>query len=139
MYGIRGMVAMASTAQDRRWTLPEIAKETNAPEAFMGKIMQQLVKARLVSSVKGHGGGFALAASSRKRLTLADVVRVIDGDALFQGCALGFDKCDDRRPCPIHVQMIAIRHHLSVGLSRTRIEALGEQLAQGELFMRTKR
>jgi len=37
-------------------------------------------------------------------LTLADIVRAIDGDELFTQCILGLPGCGEDKPCPIHDQ-----------------------------------
>lgn len=139
MYAIRAMVLIASSGKDDpRWTLVRIARETGAPEAFMGKILQQLVRAGLLSSVKGPGGGFDIPSARKRGLKLGEVVSVIDGDALFTGCALGFPKCDERKPCPIHQQVVQVREQLRSVLGDTRIKDLGVGLEEGEVFLRGK-
>ena len=139
MYAIRATVLMAS-GRDRnaRWTLGEIAEETGSPEAFMAKILQKLVHAALISSVKGPGGGFELTAQRARTLKLGEVVSAIDGDALLNGCALGFPKCDARRPCPIHDQVVQVRERLGSVLASTRIKDLGAELEEGSAFLKGK-
>lgn len=139
MYAIRAMALMATSGRnDPRWTLGRIAKETGAPEAFMGKILQQLVHAGLLRSVKGPGGGFDIAPERVKDLKLGEVVSVIDGSALFEGCALGFPKCDNKRPCPIHHQVVKVREDLRNVLGAARIKELGSALEGGEAHLRSK-
>ena len=105
----------------------------------MGKILQQLVHAGLLVSVKGPGGGFQLPPGPGPKVALGEVVRAIDGDRLFSGCALGFDQCDGRKPCPIHPQMTQLRERLTVILGNTSIQHLGEGIHSGRLFLRKKR
>lgn len=33
-------------------------------------------------------------------MNLADIVRAIDGDQIFNGCGLGFQQCNAQNPCP---------------------------------------
>ncbi len=115
-----------------------IVKETGAPGAFMAKVLQKLVHAGVITSVKGHGGGFGLDMEREKPVTLGDVVKASDGDALFAGCALGFPKCDERTPCPIHDQVMRVRQDLQSILADTPMAELGEQLTKGESFLRAK-
>lgn len=59
MYAIRATVLLASDeAKGVRWTLSAIVEETGAPEAFMASILRKLVRAGILRSVKGPGGGF---------------------------------------------------------------------------------
>lgn len=139
MYAIRAVVLIAATSErGERARLPMIVKETGAPGAFLAKVLQKLVHAGVITSVKGHGGGFGLDVERKEPVTLGDVVKAIDGDALFAGCALGFPTCDERTPCPIHDQVMRVRQDLQGILADTPINELGEQLASGASFLRAK-
>ena len=139
MYAIRASVLMASRQEiKQRWTLGMIARDTGAPEAFMAKILQKLVHAGILCSVKGPGGGFEIEPAKAKVLRLGEVVSAIDADALFNGCALGFPTCDSRKPCPIHVQVVQVRERLRNVLGSTLIRDLGKELDDGTAFLRGK-
>ncbi len=139
MYGIRAVALVASqNTESTRWNLRRIVAETGAPEAFMAKVLQQLVHAEILVSVKGPGGGFEMDPARRGALKLGDVVQAIDGDSLFSGCALGFPKCDARRPCPIHDQVMQVRERLQKVLASTRIDDLGSELDHGAAFLKAK-
>lgn len=139
MYAIRALVLMASTPNSTaRWTLGRIVSGTGAPEAFMAKVLQKLVHAGIIASVKGPGGGFALAPQRARTLKLADVVTAMDGDTLFKGCALGFPKCDENRPCPIHDQVVLVRERLKGVLANALIKDLGRDLEEGHAFLKGK-
>jgi Rrf2 family protein len=139
MYAIRAVVLMA-TLHDHpgRWTLRAVVERTGAPEAFMAKILSKLAQAGIIDSVKGPGGGFMLTPERADKLRLEEVVRTIDGDALFSGCALGFPRCDARKPCPIHDQVVQVRDRLHQLLTDTRIADLGHELEEGHTFLRGK-
>lgn len=122
-----------------RWNLERIVQGTDAPPSFMAKVLQQLVHAGMVESTKGPGGGFSLSPEIAAGLRLKDVVVAIDGDFLLAGCALGFPKCDARKPCPVHDEMTLIRERLDAMLSSTEIQRLGAELLAGEVFLRNKR
>src|SRR5690606_729159 len=85
-----------------RLSIPEIAKEIDAPLAFTGKILQTLVREEIISSIKGPNGGFYIDPKA-KPVVLGDIVNAIDGnDDVLHTCALGLKVCSDRFPCPIH-------------------------------------
>lgn len=115
-----------------------IVEQTGAPEAFMAKILQKLVHVGILRSVKGPGGGFEIEPSKGHTLQLSEVVRAIDDDALFSGCALGFPRCDSRKPCPIHHQVEQVRERLKGVLATTRIRDLGRELDDGSAFLKGK-
>lgn len=139
MYAIRATVLIASHgAGDRRWTLSAIVAGTGAPVAFMAKILLKLVRADILRSVKGPGGGFSMDPDRAKNLRLGDVVTAIDNDHLFAGCALGFDSCDAKKPCPIHEQVEAVRERLHGVLASTLVKDLGRELHDGKAFLKGK-
>lgn len=139
MYAIRATVLLC-TEEDAsvHWPLARIAKGTGAPEAFMGKVLQQLVHAGIVDSVKGPRGGFAITARKKATLQLGEVVTAIDDDGLFKGCALGFPRCDERKPCPVHDQVVIVRERLKNVLGATLITDLGADLKEGSTFLQGK-
>lgn len=137
MYAIRAVVLVASD-QHKRWSLGAITEGTGAPQAFMAKVLQKLVHAGILGSVKGHGGGFALAPGKAAALKLGTVVSAIDGDSLFRGCALGFPHCDDRKPCPVHDQVVHVRAGLRGILADTLITDLGHVLHEGGTHLKAK-
>lgn len=137
MYAIRAVVLVASD-RSKRWSLGAITDGTGAPEAFMAKVLQKLVHAGILVSTKGHGGGFELPVRRAAALRLGAVVSAVDGDALFSGCALGFPKCDDLKPCPVHDQVVRVRAGLKGILADTLMADLGHGLHEGDSFLKDK-
>jgi Rrf2 family iron-sulfur cluster assembly transcriptional regulator len=101
----------ARQTYSERVGLEEISEAIASPKAFTGKILQQLSRAGLLESVRGRSGGFTL--SKKRKIVLADVVRVIDGEKLLKGCVLGFRACSESRPCPVHHKYKEVRAHLA--------------------------
>lgn len=78
-YGLKIMIALASQeAQDRPMTLREIAAHEKLPLKFLEQIMILLRRADLVESSKGSHGGYKLERSA-KEITLAEIIRAVDG------------------------------------------------------------
>ncbi|MBK8227275.1 MAG: Rrf2 family transcriptional regulator [Flavobacteriales bacterium] len=128
-YAIRGALHIArATANDERATVKDIAKGIGAPEAFTGKVLQQLVHGGLIASMRGPGGGFTLTGSRARSLTLEAIVRCVDGDTMFTRCALGLPQCSDKKPCPVHHRFLEVRSGLHEMLSTTTIGELVERL-----------
>ena len=128
-YGIRAAVHVAHKSQnDERVGLKEIAAAIDSPEAFTGKIMQQLSRNGIVQSVKGPSGGFWMDKKSMKTVSVRDIVEVIDGDKLYTKCGLGLNKCDDAHPCPVHGQYKLIRDKVIEMHSKTLVADLARKL-----------
>jgi len=137
-YGIRAMIFIAQHSKDgARVGIREIAAGIDSPEHFIAKIMQELSRKRVVQSVKGPNGGFFLDDKGRE-CTLAKIVRVLDGDQLFNGCGLGLRQCSEAHPCPIHEEFKKIRQEIGAMLENSRIGEFSEKLDEHQLFLKRK-
>lgn len=133
-HGIKAMIYIATQSSEGRWVkLGDIARYTGSPEAFTAKILGTLSKAGLLESLKGPTGGFVI--KSPHQLSIKSIVQAIDGDRLFNGCALGLQECDAEKPCPMHNQFIAIRDELNNVLENTKLEELATGLQSGTSFL----
>ena len=81
--------------------IKEIAAAIRANEHTVGKLLQTLVKQKVINSAKGPSGGFYISREQQKQPVMA-IIEAIDGDALFTECGLGLSKCSAAHPCPIH-------------------------------------
>ncbi|HEX6143521.1 MAG TPA: Rrf2 family transcriptional regulator [Geminicoccaceae bacterium] len=73
----------------------DIARRLQLPRRYLEQVMQQLVRAGILRGVRGPRGGYRLA-RERRRVSVADVVRVVRGieeppshDELGSASALG--------------------------------------------------
>lgn len=79
----------------------EIAQYINASEHTVSKILQNLVRQKILNSIKGPTGGFYITPEQQEQ-PIITIVDTIDGKDLFEKCGLGLGKCSSIRPCPIH-------------------------------------
>src|SRR5680860_1548563 len=98
------------------------------------KILQALARQGIISSAKGPNGGFYIE-KEQEKLTLLELVEVIDGDQIFEGCGLGLKICSEVNPCPIHNQFKSIRDQLKAMLWTTSIKDLAAVLKKGTVFL----
>lgn len=84
-YGLRAMVYLARNRGVRLITLHEISSAMHTPPFLLGRIMQRLVRADLLVSMKGHHGGFRLHREPPD-ITVADMVLAIDGPFQMFDC-----------------------------------------------------
>ncbi|MDZ7806509.1 MAG: Rrf2 family transcriptional regulator [Gracilimonas sp.] len=85
----------------------------------------------LLESMKGPNGGFKLS-KKPEDIALIEVIEAIDGLGVFTQCGIGFKKCSDKHPCPIHHEYKKVRdkiHHL---FKDKTLKELTEDVERGE-------
>lgn len=136
-YGLKASIYIASNSYDgKRVSLKEIAEKIDSPEAFTAKILQDLVRHKIIGSVKGAYGGFEIAKKDIASIQLSQIVNAIDGDGIYQGCGLGLNVCDENHPCPVHDQFKTIRNQLKDMLENTNLEQLALDIKSGVSFLK---
>lgn len=120
-YALRGILYVARMKEEcRKVQVDEIAGQLSVPKHFLGKILQQVVKAGLLKSTKGPHGGFSLAEETLV-MPLIKLVEITDGIDQFSMCVLKLKYCDGINPCPLHNEMEQIRGNVLTILTGTTI------------------
>ena len=102
-YAIRALGYLASRADKTPATTAEVSAEAGVPQAYVAKIFQCLVRAQILDSKSGPGGGYFFRVEPSK-LTLLGVIRALDdlSQSPLTKCVMGQTKCNDKDPCPLH-------------------------------------
>lgn len=136
-YGIKASTYIAlQSLEMNRVSLKEIASEIDSPIAFTAKILHKLAKNDILESVKGPYGGFQIKKERIDSIKLANIVAAIDGDNIYNGCALGLDKCNALQPCPLHEKFVGIRGDLKKMLENTSLYEVATGLEVGLTFLK---
>lgn len=136
-YGIKASTYIAQQSlDDKRVSLKEIASKVDSPVAFTAKVLHQLAKHNILISVKGPSGGFEISKEKLDSIKLNEIVYALDGDAVYKGCALGFNECNAIKPCPLHNKFVGIRDELREMLQNTSLHDLAEGLNEGLSFLK---
>ena len=78
-YALRALIVLASAFENKETlTLRQISERDELPFKFLEQIMIGLKGAKLVQSMKGKHGGYALSRNP-KEITLGEIIRVVDG------------------------------------------------------------
>ncbi len=133
-YAIRGLSELAMRSEHDPVLLADLVQGTDLPKEFLAKVFQRLVKAGLLNSAKGRGGGFSLARSASE-ISMMDVLVALEGQQHFGGCVLGLDRCNDQMPCPQHELYKPVRHRLRDYLTSTSVADLAIALREKKLVM----
>lgn len=117
--------------------LKKISESQQVPLHFLGKVLQQLVKHRILNSVKGPNGGFTLNISPDK-FRLMKIVETIDGSDIFDRCGIGLRKCSDQTPCPIHFQYKIVKEKIRDLLTEKTLAELCQDVENGQSIVTYK-
>lgn len=80
--------------------LDEVSESERIPKSFLAKIFQDLVKAGLVKSVRGAGGGFALVKAPAE-ISVLEIIEAIEGKIVFQRCKQLKPDCEHAGGCAL--------------------------------------
>ena len=100
-YALRAMAHMARLPEGQGARAQELSAAADIPTPYLSKILRKLVLAGLLTSRKGHGGGFVLSRPARL-IRFLDILTAADYQANPTSCAFGWGECDPSHPCPLH-------------------------------------
>lgn len=126
-YGIRAALHLAGQPPNTLVPIRTISDELGLPYAFLAKIAQALIGAGLLTSTRGPHGGVALARPA-SQITLEEIVRAIDGPAVFTECVLGLPGCGNRTPCPLHEQWAVARSKAHAMFALSTLASVAERI-----------
>lgn len=92
LIAVHALAALASEPE-RRVLGKDLAAAMGASENHLAKVMQRLVRAELVLSVKGPHGGFRLARDPGA-VTFREAIEAVDGPLTGDFCPFSPDHCD---------------------------------------------
>jgi Rrf2 family protein len=98
-----------------------LAERTQVPRRYLHKVLQDLVRADLVRSQSGPGGGYALARTPAK-ITILDVVNAVAPLERIRHCPLGLPS--HTRLCPLHKELDAVYASTEKALGKVTLAQL---------------
>jgi Rrf2 family cysteine metabolism transcriptional repressor len=110
-YALRAVTFLALNYGKAPVRIHEISKREKIPEKFLEQILLQLRRAGLLESRRGAHGGYLLLRRPEK-VSIADVIRVIDGPLAPIGCVSKWAhvRCEDERKCGLRRVMLEVRN-----------------------------
>ena len=116
-----------------------IAEQEDIPKHFLSKILQQMVEAKILTSLKGPGGGF-LFARDPKEVSLYDVINVYDSLEQNMGdCAIGWNECSGENPCDLHDSFSDLRDHVKEYFVTVNLETFSKVSEKKQCSVNTQK
>jgi Rrf2 family protein len=125
-YGIRSVLYLARQPFDKVSFVNEISEGYKIPRSFLAKILQKLVKAKIVRSYRGVKGGFSLVKHARE-ITVLDVLTAIEGKIAINLCLVDKKKCNFSKHCPTYFLWATVQSKIVETLKKTNFEDLARQ------------
>jgi Rrf2 family protein len=127
-YAVRALIYLAKYSADgTKIGIKKISSDLLIPTPFLGKILQNLVKQKVLVSTKGPNGGFGLGKKTAE-ISLYDIVSIVDGEDFFKVCLIGHHSCAtheaEEKPCPVHSRFGPIRAQLLQFYQDTTLESI---------------
>ena len=125
-YALRALMFMAGALrqEDKKIvTVEDIVAAERLPRVFLRRILQKLAEKRMLSSYKGKSGGFSFAVPPKK-ISLADVIIIFQGEIDLTNCFLKGRICPNRSACKIRKKIKTINSNVIEKLDGITIEEL---------------
>lgn len=130
-YAIRAVLYMSRQPVGEIIYKKDICKAQDITPAFLTKILQPLIKAGIVGSQRGVGGGFYLARDPAE-ITLLDIIDSQEGPVYLNQCLVAEGACEREFFCPIHGAWAEIRNEFMQTLSRYDFASLVKRQSPAE-------
>jgi Rrf2 family iron-sulfur cluster assembly transcriptional regulator len=131
-YGVMGLMHLARRRPGQRTMIDEVSREQRISKSFLAKIFQNLVKAGLVRSIRGAGGGFALA-KNPNQIPVLEIIEAVEGRIVFQRCKMARPDCEHVGGCALCGLFERAQDGLKDALTSTTLADLIQQQEKIEL------
>ena len=131
-YALRAVVFLAKNANGA-YTADQISKATQVPAPYLSKVLQPLIKARLIQSQRGLGGGFSLD-KNPSDITILQVINAVDPIERIEVCPLGLEEHTSSL-CPLHKRLDDAVALIEEAFSKTTINDLLQGPADARLCL----
>jgi Rrf2 family protein len=113
-YALRAMIDLSLNYKKGPIQIHQISQRERIPEKFLEQILLELKKSGLLQSKRGIGGGYSLI-KSPDQISLAQVIRIIDGPLAPLGCVSKWAhiSCPEEKNCGLQLVMLDVRNAIA--------------------------
>jgi Rrf2 family protein len=124
-YAIRAAIDIATRPEGENVLASQLGEALGIPTHYLSKILQQLVRARVLTSLRGRQGGFKLARPPAK-IKLKEIVAPFEDLRKYEECILGQAVCSEAGACPLHEFWGGVRESFMVELNTKSLKDLSD-------------
>jgi Rrf2 family protein len=122
-YAARLVLHLATLKEGTQVSIAEISKLRLLPVAFVRRLVGRLVKAGVLLTARGSGGGIRLGRPAAE-ISLLDVVNAVEGGIVLNQCLDGKHVCPLSSGCPVQAAWSAATKALEGHLAAVRFDVL---------------
>lgn len=122
-YGLVALKVLGQLGPNDSLSAREIAARWQLPADLTPKVLAKLAQAGLVEATMGKSGGYRLARKPGE-ITVAEVVRALDGDTNLAPCQEGEAQCHRFGACEIRDPLATLNREVMLVLDRMTIAQL---------------
>jgi Rrf2 family protein len=122
-YALLAMRHMAAHVDRGALSARELAEAYDIPVELLAKVLQKLVRARLLASHQGIHGGYGLGRPPQA-ISVADVIQAVDGPLTVTACSDSDHSCDQYAKCNIRDPLWRIKDRIISALAATSVADL---------------
>ncbi|MEL6823343.1 MAG: Rrf2 family transcriptional regulator [Calditrichota bacterium] len=125
-YSLIALMHIAERNGNDLTTAKELSINFNMPQEVVGKVLQKLARAGVITSVQGAKGGYFLE-KNPEDIKLTEIVRTIEGPIELVGCITDSEKvctCGQLNNCNIRKPMEKIQNQLRLFFDMISLEHL---------------
>lgn len=126
-YALLSMRYLAAHADRGAVSARELAEAYDIPAELLAKVLQKLVRARLLASHQGIRGGYGLGRSAQL-ISVADVIQAVDGPLTVTACSEADHSCDQYTKCNIRDPLWRIKDRIVSALAATSVAELAADM-----------
>ncbi|HIJ37449.1 MAG TPA: Rrf2 family transcriptional regulator [Rhodospirillaceae bacterium] len=135
-YGLKAMVHLAINEGKGPSLIADVAESEHIPKKFLDAILLEMKNQGLLSSKKGKGGGYVLARPAT-RITVGEIVRILDGPLAPVACVshTAYRRCTDcvdEAGCSVRSVMQDVRDAIASILDNTSLADMIARIGQGK-------
>ena len=127
-YALMAMKHLATRRDAASCSAREIAEAYEIPLELLAKVLQRLVRSRLLVSVQGTRGGYRLGRAP-SAIAIADVIQAVDGPLTVTACSDGDQNCEQYSKCNVRDPLWKIRSRIVDALATVSVADLTEEPA----------
>ena len=127
-YALLAMRHLAAHGEREAVSSRELAETYGIPPELLAKVLQKLVRGRLLASHHGIRGGYGLGRPAAA-ISVADVIQAVDGPLTVTACSDTDHSCDQYSKCNIRDPLWRIKDRIVSALAATSVADLAADMS----------